>query len=280
MVSAYDAFLRLKKELSAASDTAEFELYELFSAFAGIPRESLLRQQGELSPETLERIESAVKQRCGGYPLQYLLGEWDFYGRTFRVGEGVLIPRADTETLVEAALAWADGRRGLRILDLCSGSGCIAITLANECPDSTVYALEKSPEALEYLRENAARSRVPLQILEEDALAPQVMPEELDLIVSNPPYLTGEDMRSLQPEVAYEPKIALSGGEDGLDFYRKLIPLWGKTLKIGGFFGFEIGIHQEEAVREIFLKNNCSDVCFHRDICGIIRVVSGRKAAV
>lgn len=270
-------YRELCESLSPVSPDAPFEAGELLRHFCGISTVQRIAGTAEIPVSGCAAARAAVGRRLEGYPLQYLLGEWDFYGRTFRVGEGVLIPRADTETLVEAALAFAKGRGPLRIADLCSGSGCIAVTLAKELPSAEVWAVEKSPEALGYLRGNAAQNGASLHILRDDVLAPTGDYPTFDLIVSNPPYLTQADMDSLQPEVRHEPAMALFGETDGLAFYRGITERWTERLNPGGMVAYEIGLGQENAVAEM-LKNKClRNVCFHRDLCGIIRVITGTK---
>jgi len=264
-----EIYFHLKKALSSVSDCPGFEAEQLLSRFCGVKREKILAGIGDACEETLRL---PLERRLSGEPLQYILGEWDFYGRTFTVGEGVLIPRADTEILVEAALEAAKAFSAPRILDLCAGSGCIAVTMALERPDAVVTALEKSPKALAFLRENAALHRASVRITEGDVLAPEGS-ERYDLILSNPPYLTGGEMDALQREVRHEPAEALFGGEDGLRFYRAIAGLWRERFLPGGRLLVEIGRGQERAVTEILQENNFTDICFHRDLCGIIRVL-------
>lgn len=266
------------ERLQLISDAPAFEAQELFRC-RGISRKAIVLGNSDVLDTDLNWLEEALIRRRQGYPLQYIVGEWEFFGRTYSVGEGVLIPRADTETLVETALSFARGRSGLQIADLCAGTGCIGISLALELGDAQVTCVEKSQEAMAYLNKNAARyPNASVRIVSDDVLSPQEEYPCFDLIVSNPPYIDAADMQSLQREVTFEPKLALSGGEDGLDFYRILPTLWKKRLKPGGMLAFEIGLGQETAVAEI-LKNNCfKNVCTSRDMCGIIRVVRGEYA--
>lgn len=188
-----------------------------------------------VSEEHEEQIRGMIKRRSEGEPLQYILGEWDFWNCTFKVGEGVLIPRPDTETLIEDVLKICR-RKNLRtpkIADLCSGSGCIAITLKKEIPTAEVYALELSEQAMGYLKRNSELNGAEINIIAADVLDDRTAEKfrELDIIVTNPPYLTASEMNELQPEVRREPYMALFGGNDGLDFYRRLAPLWRDSLK-------------------------------------------------
>ncbi len=230
----------------------------------------------EIDPDQtqMETLCQWIEKRNQGYPLQYLLGEWDFFGRRFLVGEGVLIPRSETEILVETVLSYFKKRPAPKLLDLCSGSGCIAVTLALERRDALVTAVELSPEAVKYLRANDELHQSGVNVIQRDALTP--FSDALwDGIVSNPPYLTREEMDHLQTEVTYEPQMALYGEEDGLFFYRRLTRIWKTRLKPGGMLAFEVGDHQGDSVAQILRENGFSKVCQTADYHGIIRVVTG-----
>ncbi len=218
-----------------------------------------------------------ANRRAEHYPLQYLLGGWEFYGLYIHVGEGVLIPRADTETLVDAVLQHGRLPKKATLVDLCTGSGCIALALQSLLEEDTVYGIEKSETALAYARKNAAYHNLSVDFRLADVLDPQIAAAfiDVDVIVSNPPYLTGEDMQQLQKEVSYEPKMALEGGEDGLYFYREITALWKNSLKKGGMLAFEVGIHQAEAVKEILCAHGFVNIGTMQDLCGIERVVYG-----
>ena len=265
---------RLEK---AGIEAADFEATELLCHILGSSKAQLLSDGCEpVSDVELEALEKLISRRKSGYPLQYLIGNWEFYGRSFAVGEGVLIPRPDTETLCEEVIRFI-GKKPLCVVDLCSGSGCIAVTIAKECPNSRVYAVEKSQAAFGYLQKNiqSNASEVTafcLDAAEREAL--EAIPA-CDVVVSNPPYLTKQDMERLQKEVQFEPSMALYGDTDGLFFYRTLTKLWKEKLKSGGRVFYEIGMGQEQDVRQILLENNFHSVCETPDLCGIIRVISG-----
>jgi release factor glutamine methyltransferase len=249
---------------------------------------SLLIEKGIESPEAEareilrftedeEEIFKIVEKRVSGYPLQYIIGEWDFYDVTLKVGEGVLIPRQDTETLVDEALRILKGTESPRVLDLCSGSGAIIISIKNN-KNGVYFALEKEEKALKFLRENVSRyggiEVIPYDLFEERSVERF---KELDMITANPPYLTGEDMKSLQKEVEFEPKEALFGGEDGLIFYRFISENYIGALKEGGHLLFEVGASQAEDVLKIMEKSgfkNCKKI---KDLCGNDRVCIGEK---
>ncbi len=229
------------------------------------------------SAMSVPEAEQMLKERLNHHPLQYILGEWEFFGLTFKVGEGVLIPRPDTETVVETAIKLLGDGRAKKILDVCAGSGCIGITLAKKC-GADVTLLEKSPDALRYLRENAELNRVDVTVLERDVLQSTdfgtKMP--LDLIVSNPPYIRSDVVKELEKEVQFEPKMALDGGEDGLKFYREITKKAKKSLKDGGHLVFEIGFDQKDEVLAILQNEGFHNLDCIKDYGGNYRVVLGK----
>lgn len=222
-----------------------------------------------------ESIISLAKKRATGYPLQYILGEWEFYGLPFLVGEGVLIPRADTECLCETIIEHIGSTKGMKIADLCSGSGCIAITIDKFCSNNNVYAIEKSNIACTYLLDNIELNQSNVSAINLDIFDPNSYITDLDIIVSNPPYLTKQDMLSLQKEVSFEPDIALVADDNGLYFYKKITSLWKHNLKKGGLLCFEIGEKQHEQVIAILKDNGFINIFTKKDLCGVIRVVCG-----
>lgn len=259
-------------------ENARFEAEQILQK-AGIPRMKLLTEpNGSVSEETENAVRGMTGQRLSGYPLQYILGEWEFFGLTFPVGEGVLIPRQDTEILAELArdflLERSPGERNT--LDLCAGTGCIGVTLAKLC-GAEVKCVELSESAFGYLERGIEPNGVERLVTAvrgdvTDGGFADTLGGEYDVIVSNPPYLTETDMKNLQTEVTHEPRMALYGGRDGLDFYRKMLSIWTKRLKIGGMFAVEIGINQERGVMEIFAENGLNADCI-KDTRGIYRVV-------
>lgn len=261
-------------------DNAEFDAMCIFQDVF-CERNPLFKPNEEVDSSHIYKVYNDVGSRCKGDPLQYVLGEWDFWKYTFRVGEGVLIPRPDTETLIENVLDIC-GKNNLsspKILDLCSGSGCIAITLDKEIPRSVVYAVEKYGEAFEYLKENIRLNNSDVTAIKADALLSEAADNfrDFDIIVSNPPYLTAEEMQDLQKEVQAEPGSALFGGNDGLDFYRSITEIWKNSLKTGGCLCYEFGMGQENAVGEILKLNGFNILKFSRDGGGIIRTVTAEK---
>lgn len=228
---------------------------------------------------TGEALEKAVARRCQGYPLQYLLGEWDFYRETYEVGEDCLIPRSDTEILVEKAVAMLP--HGAGFLDLCTGSGCVAISTLCARPDTTAVAVDVFENTLAIAKRNAVRNGVAerMEARLADVLAdPPTALERgrYDAILSNPPYIRADVMPTLQREVQYEPAAALCGGEDGLDFYRAILERWSVLLKPDGILLFEIGYDQADALAELSRKWGFSHTVW-RDFGGNDRVVMLKK---
>lgn len=267
---------------NAGNESAEFEARCIFEQSFGMNFFRIMADRNNSVPdETANHIISMVQRRCKGYPLQYILGEWEFYGYPFKVGEGVLIPRPDTETLVDQVISICrkNHLESPKIMDLCSGSGCIAVALKKELPDAEVWAAELSDNALPYIKENALLNGVDINIIKLDVLDEKSinLSVNFDIIVSNPPYLTSEDMKELQTEVTYEPETALFGGTDGLDFYRSITAVWKNKLKNKGFIAYEFGLDQHEDVSRILQENGFSNIQLSRDTAGIIRTAAAQK---
>ena len=232
---------------------------------------SLIR---EISNEQAFKIREIVKKRAEGYPLQYIFGKWEFYGYELFVGDGVLIPRPETELIVD--IACKELNKNSVFIDLCSGSGCIPISVNKET-GAKAYAVELYEKAFGYLEKNIKHNDADVTAIMGDALDNSHFNGILfDSIFSNPPYLTKTEMDELQKEVRYEPETALFGGDDGLYFYNRLFRLWKDRLKDGGFFAVEVGDKQAEAVSEIIEAEGLKSEII-KDLQGIGRVVIGRK---
>ncbi|MHC1696529.1 MAG: peptide chain release factor N(5)-glutamine methyltransferase [Geobacteraceae bacterium] len=229
-----------------------------------------------LSDSELAACRALVARRARREPLQYILGSQDFYGLDFEVFPGVLIPRHDTETLVEEAVKRCPA--GATILDIGVGSGCIAVALAKSCPAAQIYGVDFSPKALELARRNADRHGVTVTVLQGSLFEP-FAGRKFDLIVSNPPYIPTADLAGLQPEVRdYEPREALDGGADGLDYYRRIIPAAPDFLPQDGWLLLEVGSGEAPDVLEIFSTTGMFQELFSAcDAGGVERVVGGRK---
>lgn len=266
--------MRLK---AAGKESYAFEAELLLEKAAGLHRTAFfLRGEEELSAEILERYEAFLAQREAGRPTQYILGEWEFMGLPFFVGEGVLIPRADTEVLVETILEMQP--EGQAVLDIGTGSGCIPISLKHYGKYTDVMAVDISRRALEYAKKNAEQNGADVRFYESNLFqtVPQEWKGKLDCIVSNPPYIPAGEIAGLMVEVReYEPRNALDGGEDGLDFYRAVASKWKGALRIGGRLLFEVGMGQAPDVELILGQNGFEDIHSVRDTQGILRVVSG-----
>lgn len=260
---------------SGGIENCEFEAVQLMRTF-GLYKEWLISEPDHWVSEWMAcEIPKRAKRRLSGEPLQYIMGEWDFYGRTFKLTDNVFIPRQDTETLVEVAIEFLKHRpyNKTRTVDLCAGTGCIGITLAKTA-SSDVTCVELSYPPFICLQYNANWHITQVNTVLGDALDENLLSPYFDLVVCNPPYLSEEDMQNLQDEVTFEPKRALYGGEDGLDFYRGLIPIYAKKLAPDGMMAFEIGKGQEKDVCGLFRKYGL-DPKMQKDANGIIRVVYG-----
>lgn len=237
----------------------------LMATVLGVPLGALsLHRDLPLTQEKMQLLAELTDRRESGEPLQYILGEWSFMGLSFFVDERVLIPRQDTETLCEIALARAKECGYRTALDLCTGSGCIGITLA-KLGGLCVTLSDISPDCVRAARENAERNGVTADVVEGDLFSPVF--GTFDLITVNPPYLSRADMDSLQPELRYEPANALFGGDDGLDFYRRIAAGYRPYLRPRGTLLMEIGNTQWDAVSHLF-----PGARMHRDIAGNPRV--------
>ena len=226
-----------------------------------------------------EKFFLYVNRRTSHEPLQYIVGKWEFYGITFLVGKGVLIPRQDTETLVDVALKKFDGKKDISVIDLCAGSGCVGLALEKNLKLKKLTFVENSPEAANYLEKNIKRQASRGEILLADVRneGTPAWCEKAHLIVANPPYLSSQDMERIPKEVACEPQAALFGGRDGLDFYQDITRLWKTRLEDSGVLAFEIGIGMEDDVSEILINHGFKNVRCYKDLNGIYRVVAGEK---
>ena len=256
------------------------EARELVCCAAGKSREELSRDGRLYVPAAVEQqVERLAQRHLAGEPVAYLIGEWEFYGLPLDISESVLIPRPDTEVLVEQALSRLQGVSEPRILDLCAGSGCIGLALAKHLPGSRVVLGELDEGALRICRQNIRRNDLTGRVvsLQMNALEkPPAHLGEFDAIVSNPPYIPDGDIAELDVSVRdYEPHLALRGGEDGLDFYRAICAQWRTALRADGRLLFEVGIGQADDVLRIMRSCGFGDVEITPDLNGIPRVVSG-----
>lgn len=227
----------------------------------------------ELAAPQQAAFDALCDRRAAREPLQYILGETEFMGLTFHVEPGVLIPRADTEILVEKALAWM--KPGARVLDIGTGSGAIAVSLAKLGRQAQVTAVDVSDRALEIARRNAERNGAAVEFVKSDCFS-ALKGRKYDMIVSNPPYISEDEMRGLMPEVTREPELALFGGADGLDFYRRISREAPEYLNEGGCLLFEIGWLQKDAVSAL-VKAHIGEPFALRDYGQNWRVVGAKR---
>lgn len=216
------------------------------------------------------RLAKALWRLKEGEPLQYVLGVWDFYESKFYVGKGVLIPRPETEELVDMAVKHIEKIGNAVVYDLCSGSGCIGVSIAKKCKNAKVYCIEKSEDAFEYLKKNA--EKLDNVVLINDDISNSFDLPKADVIISNPPYIKTDEIDKLQSEVLFEPKMALDGGDDGLYFYRLINEKWSSYLKRNAKLFLEIGNEQGEAVKNIL--TNFKNIEIHKDIYKNDRIVT------
>ncbi len=274
-------YLDIRQQLRKSGiDAATLEARELVCFGTGKSREELQRDGGlYASPEVERRVRDLVDRHLAGEPVAYLIGEWEFYGLPLDISRDVLIPRPDTEMLVEQAVAYCDILPECRILDLCAGSGCIGLAMASQLPRSRVVLGEYSDAALKICRQNIRRNSlsgrvVPMQV--DARNKPERALGEFDCIISNPPYIPRADIAGLDVSVKdYEPHLALDGGEDGLDFYRAISEKWKEALRPGGRLYFEVGIGQADSVLRIMRSQGFGDIQVVKDYHDIPRVVFG-----
>ena len=274
-------YLDLRAELKRAGDEeATQSARELVCSAAGKTREEFVRD-GSLyaSPEVERAARRLVQRHLAGEPVAYLIGEWEFYGLPLDISESVLIPRPDTEVLVDRALTYLKTVAEPRVLDLCAGSGCIGLALAKNAPESHVVLGELDEGALRICRQNIRRNDLTGRVVSLQLDAREKPPAhlgEFDCIVSNPPYIPDGDIAELDASVRdYEPHLALRGGADGLDFYRAIAGHWTAALRVGGRLLFEVGIGQADEVLRIMRSVGFGDLEITPDLNGIPRVVEG-----
>jgi release factor glutamine methyltransferase len=259
-------------------DRARRDAELLLLHVARMERAALLAHRSEgLSAATAVRFLALVARRLAGEPVQYIVGETEFYGLPFQVTRDVLIPRPETEHLVEKCIELAGRFEHPRLVDVGAGSGAIAVALAHKLPQAQITSIDLSAEALEICQENARRNGVVVRFLRGDLLAP-VAAESFEIVVSNPPYVPTADRAGLAVEVRdYEPELALFAGEDGLDVYRRLIPEARAVLVPGGFLALEIGFGQSAGIGELLGASGFEQIDFVPDLQGIPRVACGRR---
>jgi release factor glutamine methyltransferase len=287
-------------------EDAIIEAEMIISRLLGIDRVTLYRDNPQIPEKCISKIDELLRRRAKREPLQYILGYTEFCGLKIKVGKGVLIPRPETELLVEEAIkavrgqesavsppthpspsrgegkgggensSKITGHRSLSILDLCTGCGCIALALAREFPDAQVYGTDISEIAIRYAKENAKLNKIKNVAFIKGSLFKPVKKSlnTFDLIVSNPPYIKRNDIKNLQIEIKdWEPVKALDGGEDGLDYYRAIIPEAKNYLKECSCLMFELGVSQANGVRKMAEDAGFMDISITKDYAGIERIL-------
>lgn len=272
------AYSKIKAMFSEKGfDAPDFEALSLINYVTGFDRLSLITHgENELENSKEDFLFSLVQKRLSHIPLQYILGEWSFYGFDFAVGEGVLIPRDDTEVVVNLCLDFLKDRTDKKVIDLCAGSGAISVVLS-KLANADVTAVELSEKAFEYLDKNIRSNNADVNAVKGDILScyADFDDEKYDLIVSNPPYIKSEDIPTLQDEVKFEPEMALDGGVSGFDFYESIIENWSAKLKDGGALAFELGENQAEYVSALMKEKGFVNIRTELDLGGVQRAIIG-----
>lgn len=274
-----EAYRKTKDILTEAGfEAPAFEALCLVEKVFGFNRLALITRGEETvaSEEKLAVLAELTEKRLNHEPLQYLLGKWSFMGIDLLVGEGVLVPRDDTEVVTSLCIDFLSGKENPSVIDLCAGSGAISLAL-EKYANCKVTAVELSDKAFSYLTQNIKLNNSAVNALNGDIFEchKDIADNSLDLIVSNPPYIKTADIASLQKEVQHEPAMALDGGESGLDFYRRIVPLWKSKLKAGGALAFELGEGQYDEVCRILADNGFGGITESIDFGGIQRAIIG-----
>lgn len=254
-------------------ENAEFDSSQMFCKAFGFKKDKLAVKGNEKADDrALKEYSIMTKLRIKHEPLQYILGFWEFYSLSFDLGPGVLIPRPETELLVDYSLDFIRKNNSKTVFDLCAGSGCIGISIAKNAPETEVLMFEKSPVAFEYLLKNIEKNNVNnvkaynIDIFEEHDFG------KADVLVSNPPYIRNDEIDSLQEEVKREPHSALFAGNDGLEFYREIFKNWTSCLNDNGFIALECGEDQGNSVKDMF-GSIYDNVVIKKDYAGLVRNV-------
>ena len=261
--------------------SAQMEAREIVCYAADKSREQLYRDMSLYVSSDLERrVDELVQRRLAGEPVAYIVGEWEFYGIPLDISPDVLVPREDTEVLADRAIRKTlDAGEGARVLDLCAGSGCVGLAVASNAPECRVVLGELSESALRLCKQNVRRNGLNARVtcMSVNALEPpSAALWDFDVIACNPPYIPTDVIETLDVSVReYEPRMALDGGEEGLDFYRFIAAKWKSALRLGGTLVFEVGFDQAEAVEQILLENGFENIIKTPDTQGILRVVEG-----
>ncbi len=278
-----EIYIQTRKDLrNAGIEAYSLEARILVASAAGKTMAQLTRDLPlYAAPGLEETIRSMTERRLAGEPVAYITGSWEFYGVSLEVSKDVLIPRPDTEVMVEAAIRLFEGRNGTpRILDLCTGSGCVGIAMAVQMPGARVVMVDNDPKALSVCRKNVQRNKLDVRVMCIDAdvtKKPPILMGKFDLITCNAPYIPTAEIETLDSSVKdYEPYQALDGGEDGLDIIRSVITLWKSVLKDRGTIMLEIGEGQSQAVQNLLTRAGFSRTLALKDTAGTERIIVGQ----
>ena len=282
MVSYNDIYIKTRNKLkNLGVEACSQEARMIVAKAAGKTVQELLKDiQLYTIPEIAERADALVERRASGEPVAYILGEWEFYGVSLTITPDVLIPRPDTEILIDAAKEILIGNNmNARVLDLCCGSGCIACSMAKEMPATKIVAADISNSVLDVCRKNISDNRFSSRIICMQADATVTPPcgiGTFDMIICNPPYIPSEEILTLDDSVKnFEPMWALDGGQDGLKFYKQIIKYWKSIIRSGGSLLFEVGEGQAKSVKEMLLAAGFKSASIKKDHSGTERVVIG-----
>lgn len=273
-----DVLNEAKEKLAVSG--VENGLYEARLFLANVLKKSvewiMIHIEDEIEKTEKEVFDGLIDRRIKGEPFQYIVGNCCFFGYDFLVNESVLVPRADTEVWVEKVIKLAKEIKANSILDLCTGSGCIAITLKKELKDVLLNGVDISEKALAVAKENAKINNADVKFILSDLFNDLPM-NKFDIIVSNPPYIPSKEIQTLAKDVQREPIIALDGGEDGLEFYRKIIKKAKEFLEENGYLALEFGYDQAEKVEKILLENEFEVLDIIKDYSGNTRAIISKK---
>ena len=278
MMTVKEAYKKCKEilaELEIEDET--FEALCLFEKVTGFDRLGIISHGDEqITDEKLNELLSLVNRRCKHEPLQYLLGSWSFCGFDFCVGKGVLIPRDDTEVVVNLCIDFLKNSENKKVIDLCAGSGAISVVL-EKLADAEVTALELSDDAFKFLEKNIELNNSKVKAVKGNVFKSfsDFEDNSFDLIVSNPPYIKSDDIQTLQTEVQQEPRLALDGGKSGYDFYEAIVKHWSSKLRHGGALAFELGENQSEYVAELMKSQGFENIRTFLDLGGVQRAIIG-----
>ena len=273
-----EAYNNCRSQLSENGfESPDFEAMTLLDKAVGCDRIKLISRGGEeLDDKAVELVDKLLKKRLAHVPLQYIAGCWSFCGFEFLVGEGVLIPRDDTEVVVKLCIEYLKDKPGAKAIDLCAGSGAISVAL-NKLAHADIEAVELSGEAFEFLKKNIELNEAKVKPVRDDIFTchSKYPDRSFDLIVSNPPYIMRDELPTLQKELQYEPEIALIGGESGYDFYEAIVADWSFKLKHGGAMAFEVGEGQAQRVAMMMKQKGFSEIHIEKDFGDIQRAIIG-----